>query len=177
MDITYCAKDCFKIATKALTVTINPEGDVDKLKDLVLLSVLAKKYTGEAIVLDAPGEYEVRSCMVDGIDLGELTGFAVAAEGIRIGYVPAGVGALSDKQVEAYDSIDVLIVPMADDKAEATNKLIGQFEPRIVVPYGHNKEQFAVLSAEFGGEVQTVEKLKITNRDLDTEKQQLIAFQ
>lgn len=178
MDITYCKDSCFKIATKNLTTTINPVGDISKLKDVVLLSSTTDSKSPEAIVFDSPGEYEVRGCMVDAIDLGDqIAGFVCTADGLRIGYIPEGVEKLDDKQAESYDSIDILILPTVGEKAEATNKLISQFEPRVVVPYNYTKEQFKLLSAEFGGESQTTERLKISSRDLTPDKQQLVALQ
>lgn len=174
MDITYCKNQCFKIAVRTLTISINPEGELTKLKDLILLSTPKDSDKAEAIIFDSPGEYEVKGCMVDAIDLGELTGFVLTTESLRVAYLPLGVETLTDKQIEAYDSIDVLIVPVAEEKIEATNKLISQFEPKVVIPYGYTTQQFQALSTEFGGATQTVEKLKITSRDLDTDQQQLV---
>ncbi|MBI2798287.1 MBL fold metallo-hydrolase [Candidatus Saccharibacteria bacterium] len=177
MDITYSKKDGFKVATKHFSGVLDPTENPSKLKDLVLLSTGLDQAKPEGTVFDSPGEYEVQGCMIDGIDLGDgKTGYALEVDGLRTGYIPAGVESLNDKQIEVYDSLDILILPVVGEKAEATNKIIGQFEPRVIIPYDYDSKQFELLGAEFGGEVQKTERFKVNAKDLDVEKQVLVAI-
>ena len=103
---------------------------------------------GLPFLIQSPGEYEVKGVFVQGIDSfhddsqgkerGKNTIYTIEAEDIRFCHLgDFGQKQLTDEQLEFIGKVDILMIPVGGtftiDSSEAS-KVIGQIEPKIVVP-------------------------------------------
>ncbi len=176
MEITKIDENGFSLSSKSIEVALNAQYDK---ADVVLMSQVTEKLKkSDAILFDSPGEYEVKNCMIDAIDLGDgNTGFSILTEDIRIAYIDGVKDVLSDAQVEGFASVDILIAPLVGEKVEITTKIINQIEPKVVIPHHYSPEQLKFLSDEFGVEQEVVTKCKLTKKELvENEQQRLVVL-
>lgn len=198
MTISWYGQGCFKIQTKEKNILINPFGPKEAgLKgpnlraEIVVLSDSADRerairaFSPETFLIYGPGEYEISDMVIDGIDCVDKnkinTVFRFEIEKVKIGFLAELGRLLKEEEIEKLNGIDLLLIPVGGQtvlKAEEAVKLIGQFEPKVVVPYyyrisviksGPNKkldslDKFIHLLGLKSS--QTVEKLKINARDL-----------
>ncbi len=143
---------------------------------------------GEPFLIDSPGEYEVKGVFVEGIDSfhddsqgkerGKNTIYTIEAEDIRFCHLgDFGQKQLTDEQVDKIGRVDVLMVPVGGtytiDGHEAA-KVIGQLEPKIVVPMHYSLPKLKVeldgvdkfLKAMGKNSVEPVDKLTIKSSAL-----------
>ena len=117
-----------------------------------------KGVKGTPFTIDNPGEYEIGGIFIYGIDsfhddvLGRERGkniiYVVEAEDMRLCHLgDFGQKQLTDEQLEKIGHIDILMVPVGGtytiDSKEA-QKVIGQIEPRIVIPMHYNLPKLTV---------------------------------
>lgn len=103
---------------------------------------------GNPFLIESPGEYEAKGVFVMGIDSfhddvqgkerGKNTIYTIEAEDIRICHLgDFGQKQLTDEQLELIGKADILMIPIGGtftiDSSEAS-KVIGQIEPKIVIP-------------------------------------------
>jgi len=107
-----------------------------------------KGVKGEPFVIDGPGEYEVKEVFVQGIssfhddvngkEKGKNTIYVLESEEMRFCHLgDLGQKQLTDEQVDKIGAIDVLMVPVGGEytiDSSSAQKIIGQIEPRIVIP-------------------------------------------
>ncbi len=174
MEITKTDNNAFLINSKLLTLAINSYA----AKAEVLL--FSGKTTdiiknAEAKVFDSAGEYEVKKCMIDAVQIDEEVGFTVLIDGVQLAYLGNINQVLTDKQVEVFAAVDVLILPIVGDKAEITTKLISQIEPSIVIPHSYTEDLIDVFGKEFGSDIEKTSRFKISKKDLsESDKQKLV---
>ena len=110
---------------------------------------------GGPFVIDGPGEYEVKEVFVNGIpsfhddkegkERGLNTIYVIEAEGLRFCHLgDLGQKQLTDEQLEKIDAVDVLMIPVGGGStidSSAAQKIIGQIEPRIVIPMHYALEK------------------------------------
>lgn len=172
MDITFSNRNTIKISAKSVNIVINPEGEAKA--DLVLYTTPTEIKPGIR-AFSGPGEYEVMGCMVDGISISEdNTAYSLVVDDVHISYILDLASTLNDDQLERMDGVDVLIISVVGDKAELMNKIITQIEPRVLIPLVQNEAELAKIKAEFGKDVEVVEKYKVTKKDLPTDSQELV---
>jgi L-ascorbate metabolism protein UlaG (beta-lactamase superfamily) len=109
----------------------------------------SKDVKGEPFVINGPGEYEVKGIFVRGIpsfhddkegkEKGQNTIYIFEAEDLRFCHLgDFGQKQLTDEQLEIIDSVDVLMIPVGGEgytiDSTSAQKIIGQIEPRIVIP-------------------------------------------
>ncbi len=177
MEITKLGEDGFYLSSKMIDIAVN---SMSEKADVVLMPSHAEKPKGvQAILFDSPGEYEVKSCMIDAIEVGASScGFSVISEDIRVAYLGEVKEVLTDSQLEAFAAVDILILPVVGEKAEVTTKIINQIEPKVIIPHHYTSDQLKVLAAEFGSEQETVQKCKLTRKELtESEQQRLIVLE
>jgi hypothetical protein len=177
MEITKTKSDSFVINTKQVDVAINP---TDTTKAEVLLfskTSETTKSTAEQIVFDGAGEYEVKNTMIDAVACEGATAFVVTAGTIRLTYIDNEQPQLSEDQIEDLGGVDILVIKVFGEKIEVITKLISDLEPNIVIPFGYTDTQLKQLAAEFGKEVTTVSKLKLSKKDINPEDQQLVVLE
>ncbi len=172
MDITFTNKDTIKLAGKSATIVLNPSGEVRA--DLLLFTSPATKIAAERS-FSGPGEYEVMGTMVDGIEIDEAnTIYSLVADDIHIIYGVELSAPLTDAQLEHMDDVDILILAVSDDKSDLMNKLIGQIEPKVLIPLMSSVSELDKIKAEFGKDTEPTERYKLTKRDLPEDSQQLV---
>lgn len=153
MDITYLGAGSVKLTGKHLQVVCDPysgEAGLGKLNvkaDVVTLS--GPEGFGAvpgALVVDAPGEYEVKGSMITGaparlhIDESGTRGsvYAIEIDGVNVVVTGNIAGKLDDDQVEQLGQADVLVVPVGGHgltlDAEGAASVVSQLEPSYVIP-------------------------------------------
>jgi len=103
---------------------------------------------GEPFLIENPGEYEIKGVFVQGItsfhdnkegkERGLNTIYTIEAEDMRLCHLgDFGQQQLTDEQLELIGKVDILMIPVGGtftiNSSEAA-KVIGQIEPKIVVP-------------------------------------------
>ncbi len=160
MDITYFGHSSFRLKGKVATVVTDPfDASVgfsfpkNVTADIVTVSHIHSDHNavaaigGEPLVLTNPGEYEAKGVEIVGFDMyhdakkgeerGTNTVFKIVLDGVSILHLGDLGHGLTDEQVEAFDTIDVLMIPVGgfytiDGKKAA--EIVNQIEPSIVVP-------------------------------------------
>lgn len=198
MIISYHGGEFFKITHGDLTVAINPISKASKLKgprfgaDIALITTAHADMNGsdsvtlgdkEPFVIKGPGEYEVGGTFIrgyaskSGYDNKELnnTIYTFKIDDISICFLGALESEdLSVEAKQAFDEIDILIVPIGGDgvmSASAAYKFAVKREPSLIIPmhYGEigEKDALKVFLKEAGAEsLKPVEKLVLKKKDL-----------
>jgi len=162
VDIEFKGGNCVVISGKKDTFVTDP-----KLSDLGLSdqgahasAVLLTQTTfgvepdEDVLVIDGPGEYEVKNCSIRGIPArrhSELSETAHNATMYRLDMDDISVAILghidpnlTDEQMEALGTIDVLVVPVGGSGYTLDYKsavaLVRKIEPKIVVPTHYAEE-------------------------------------
>lgn len=133
-------------------------------------------------VIEHAGEYEVRGVAVTGVVAprkdGEMhTIYRIDAESMRIGFLGALDRQLTDKEVEALGTIDVLIVPAAGKdvlSASAAAELVAQIEPRLVIP--SHTEDTSAFCREISCPSESTTKLKLVRTGLPEEDMKIVTL-
>jgi L-ascorbate metabolism protein UlaG (beta-lactamase superfamily) len=154
VELQFFGANCVRVSTKKATILID-----DNLSDLGLKSVAKAGdihvFTGPhgesavepRLVIDQPGEYEVADISIQGIDARghideagqrSVTMYKIVVDDVRIAVVGHIYPELSNSQLEAFGTIDVLFIPVGGngftlDPVGALH-VIKEIEPKIVIP-------------------------------------------
>jgi L-ascorbate metabolism protein UlaG (beta-lactamase superfamily) len=158
-EIKWFGHGCFRVRGREATIVMDPVGKstgytLPKQKaDIVTIShphpghnALSQVQDGYFLI-DGPGEYEVSDVFITGIrafhdnkggkERGFNTVYLLELEDLRICHLGDLGGPLTESQVEGLEAVDVLLVPVGGGNAldaQGANEVIGQIEPRIVIP-------------------------------------------
>lgn len=162
--ITWAGQACFEISVAVSkdhqpAIVIDPFGEIGlKLPHLSADILLithghhdhnnVKAVKGNPFLIEGPGEYEVQGVFVQGIDSfhddvqgkerGRNTIYTIEAEDMRFCHLgDLGQKELTNEQLEQIGAVDILMVPVGGVYTIASHeaqKIIGQIEPKIVVP-------------------------------------------
>lgn len=202
MEIKYFGHSFFRLKGKEMVLITNPFEASLGLKvppqaaDIVLFSsptkieidkIINKTVSRENLfVIDHPGEYEVGGIFVLGTAGEKTTFYVITMDGLRLVFLSGLSGKLSDKQIEEFDGVDILFLPVGDKEKLLTAKqaveIINQVEPKIIIPMSYQlpglKLDLAPLSGflkELGQEEKaTIDKLLITKDKLPLEKEVVV---
>lgn len=190
MEISNLGDGVVRLSNRQLTLLIGPTIPAGVKADVVAVTQQASGNAGDAMLIDGPGEYEVKGVLINGIaaqlhvDKEGLHGtiYAVRSDDIVITVLANIAPGLSNEQLEAMGQVDVLIVPVGGKgltlDAEAAAQVTSQVEPHVVIPvhYDDGKSKYAMpqdgvepFLKELGAQPETVSKYKITTRDLPEE--------
>jgi L-ascorbate metabolism protein UlaG (beta-lactamase superfamily) len=192
MDIEYKGANCIVVSTKKVTVTIDP-----KLSDVGLKDVTAKEPvvlatqsefivpTDDGVVVDRPGEYEVRDISVTGVaakrmidhdDSRQATMYRMTIGDITFAIVGHVMSPLSEEQLEALGVVDVAVVPVGGSgytlDAHQAIEVVRQLDPKVVIPthYADSAVKYEVpqmelepFLKELGAEHESMATWKIKN--------------
>jgi L-ascorbate metabolism protein UlaG (beta-lactamase superfamily) len=198
MDITYLGAGSVKLAGKSLNVVSDPIGAVKA--DVVTLSSPAETEAGwpvvpGAMVIDVPGEYEVKGAMIFGVpaqlhidETGHRgTVFSVVIDGVNVVIAGNISGKLDEDQIENLGQVDVLVVPVGGNgltlDAEGAAAVVAQLEPGYVVPvhYDDGVSKYPVPQAgvdkflkEMGVNPEPESKLKVNPKEAPAETQVVV---
>jgi L-ascorbate metabolism protein UlaG (beta-lactamase superfamily) len=210
MEILYLGHSSFLLKNKEVKVVCDPFGkstgfnqakvgaDIvtishnqhDDHKDLSLVD-------GEYMVIDGPGEYEIKEVSITGIssfhdnkegkERGKNTIYVFDIDELRVCHLGDLGHSLNEKQLKQIGSVDILLVPVGGEftiNPEQAKKVVDQVEPSIVIPMHfktkeHNKkyESLKPVGAfveEMGMERKNEAKLKIKKLDLPEEMELII---
>ena len=159
MEIAWLGHSCVRIRSRDATLIADPFGASPGAKlrpqsaDIVTVSCAADPQHsavdalgGDPKVLEGPGEYEVSGFTISGIgtdrnsDTGERvtnTVYRIRTEGLTLCHLGGLNTPLTARQVEFFDSVDVLFAPAGGGgtlSPTAVAELVGRMGPRIVVP-------------------------------------------
>ena len=198
-EIKWFGHACFRLRSREATIITDPVPrslgyKVDKQRaDIVTLShndpghTATEFISGDFQVVSGPGEYEMNEIFITGIrtfhdrkrgeERGRNTAYIIETENITICHLGDLGHSLSADQVEALTSVDILIVPIGGGPvldAEAAAEVVGQIEPKIVIPMqyrnalgDHDRADLARFLKEMAApEVTPVDKLTVRQSDL-----------
>jgi L-ascorbate metabolism protein UlaG (beta-lactamase superfamily) len=200
MEINYLGQSCFKITGKKISVLVDPfQPEKVGLKlpkqdaDVVAVTHAHRDHDfiealkgNDYLLLDAPGEYEVRESEIQGIALshgderGGNTIFTFDIDDVKVCHLGDLGTELTSEQLDKMDGVDILMIPVGGYytiDAKTAVKVVSQVEPKIVIPMhykvaGGNISNLAPVD-DFLHEmsVQSVaqDKLKVTTKDLPEE--------
>lgn len=154
MELQYYGANCVRIVSKKATITVD-----DTLTDVGLKPVTKKGdialFTGAhgepatevKLIIDHPGEYEVSDTSVQAIaarshidEVGHKTAtiFKIICDDIRVAVFGHIYPELTDAQLEALGTIDVLVIPVGGNgytlDPVGALKMIKKVEPKVVIP-------------------------------------------
>ncbi len=206
MELQFFGANCIRINTKKASILID-----DNLEELGLKSPARNDditvFTGAhgntgidaKMIIDQPGEYEMSDISIQGIaarshldEAGKqtVTMYKVLADDIRVAVAGHIYPELSDAQLEALGTVDVLIIPVGGGgytlDAVGALDLIKKIEPKIVIPthYADKDINYPVPQQTLENALKelameptsTVPKLKVKPADL-TDDTQLIVIE
>lgn len=154
MDIEYKGANCIIITTKKATIVIDPKLSGVGLKDIVPKNavVIATQadllvHGDDAVVIDRPGEYEVRNVSISGVAAERMidhdksqaaTMYRLTVGDVRFAVVGHVAAPLTDEQLETLGVIDVAIVPVGGSgytlDAHHAVSVVRQIDPKAVIP-------------------------------------------
>lgn len=206
MDLQYYGANCIKITSRKAVVVIDDNLGVLGLKriskagDVLAYSTKHEPVTIEAkLVIDMPGEYEVSDVSVRGIparshmdEEGKKTAtiFKFMVEDIDVVSLGHIYPELTDDQLEAIGTVDVLLIPVGGNGYTldpiGALKLIKKIEPKLVIPthYADSAISYPVPQQELENALkelameprESVDKLKLKSTDFISDLTQLVVL-
>lgn len=155
MEIQFYGANCIRLTTKKASIVVDDNlselglKSVVKPSDIVLYTSDQKGRSGlpNSVVIDSPGEYEVSDTSMQGVAARahmdeekqkSATMFKVIGDDIRVVVTGHVYPELSDEQLEALGTVDVLIIPVGGNGYTLDGigalKLIKKIEPKIIIP-------------------------------------------
>lgn len=196
MDISYLGAGCVRLSAKSITILFDPytdelrKGGPKLSADVILYSDSEQAKGGEGLVIDGPGEYEVKGAMINGIparrhvdEEGEkLAIYRVNVDGYNVVLIGNVAPKLSSGQLEQLGQVDVLVLPVGGHgltlDAVSASEIISRIEPKFVVPthfddgktaYPVPQDKIEVFLKEVGANPEPMSKLKLSSKDLPME--------
>ncbi len=129
LTFTPLGKTSVRIAGGSLPIVTFPDAPVDGALSLLP----APEESPVRTVLSWPGEYDVGGITVRGIghQEGKKVSYAVEVDGIRIACPVSPLEELTDRDLELYGDVHVLILPAEDPKR--CQKMLDEIDPRILI--------------------------------------------
>ena len=201
MEITWLGHSCFRLKGKDAAAVTDPCGPGSGYKlvqlagDVVTVSNSHPHHSGvdlvggEPIVLDGPGEYEVKGIGVTGFrtDLPEEgperqhnTAYMLEVDDITVCHLGDLANMLPSEHLEITKDIDVLLVPVGGHctiGAAQAVQVISQLSPKVIIPMHYATEVSSMELEQLDGflremgvtEAQPQARLQITPSSLPAE--------
>jgi len=204
MEITWYGHSCFRLTERGLATVVTDPFDnritgYEALKvkaDIVTVSHdapghnFASAVKGKSHVLTGPGEYEIGSVFITGVQTNDHgkrstdeprnTLYVFDYEGVTVAHLGDIRRVPSQTEVEALGTVHVALVPVGGGgglNASKAAEVVSLLEPGIVIPMHYqtaaSQVKLASLSKflkEMGlGEVQAVDSLKLTRSSVPDE--------
>lgn len=192
MELEYKGGNCVIISSKKDLFITDPKLTDIGLKDvtsqaaalLLTQSAFGIAASDDTLVIDGPGEYEVRNCSIRGIparrhsDLSEnaksATIYRLDLDGVSVAILGHIDSKLTDDQLEALGVIDILIVPVGGSgytlDAKSAVEVVRKIEPKVVIPTHYAEEGLSYevpqqpvddFIKELGAATEELPKLKV----------------
>ncbi len=165
MEVSVLGKNSVRLATRNVTFVSDPEAGAGKKStaDVSLITAAEVNESAAGLVIDSPGEYEVKGMMITGFPVGEGVAYAIQSDTATAGILTNVTDTLSAEALEQLSELDVLFI------AAEGYELIGKLEPKYVVPLGSGETLKKFLDEMGATAVESVAKLKVGNRDVPEE--------
>jgi L-ascorbate metabolism protein UlaG (beta-lactamase superfamily) len=156
MEVQFYGANCIKIVNRKVSVVIDDNlkalgaKPVATAKDIVLSTTSNIELPKDAhFGINSPGEYEVSDVSISGIPApshlddpsekkNSATMYRIIIDGVRFAVVGHVHPNLTDTQLEALGTIDILCIPVGGNgftlDGVGAQKIIKEIEPRIVIP-------------------------------------------
>ena len=199
MDITYLGAGTVRLSGKNINVVVDPYeasaglGKLSSKADVVTVS--GPEGFGRiegAMVIDAPGEFEVKGAMITGIQSrlhideegqrGQV--YSLLIDGVNVVVTGNIAGKLDDREVEVLGKVDVLVVPVGGRgltlNTAGAASVVAQLEPSYIVPvhYDDGQTTYPMPQAgvqdflkEMGANPEPISKLKVNAKEFPEETQ------
>jgi L-ascorbate metabolism protein UlaG (beta-lactamase superfamily) len=205
VEINYLGHSCFKINGKNISILVDPfqpekvglklsKQDADVVtvththRDHDYLEIMKNS---DYLLLDSPGEYEVKDSEIQGIksshgdERGNNTIFTFDVDGVKVCHLGDLGTELSSEQLDKMDGVDILMIPVGGFytiDAKTAVKVISQVQPKIVIPMHYKVDGSAIKEIttvdDFLHEMSVTptaqDKLKVTTKDLPEELEVVI---
>ena len=164
MEVSYLGKNSVRIVGRNVTFVSDPQPGAGQ-KSTADISLITEGVNNAAsgLVIDTPGEYEVKGMMVTGMPVGEGTAYVIQGDNGSVGILSDATETLSAEAQEQLSELDVLFI------AAARHELIGKLEPKYVIPLGEGAELKKFIDEMGATATEKQAKLKITGRDVPEE--------
>lgn len=197
MEIEYKGGNCVLISHKKDQFVTDPQLSGIGLKDqaahaAVQLATQARfvaEGSEETVVVDGPGEYEVRNCSIKGIGATahmddpkgprNATIYRLDIDEMSIAVVGHIHAELSSEQLESIGVVDILVVPVGNHgytlDAKGAVDVVRAIEPKVVIPTHYADEQIKYETPqaslddflkELGAAHEQTNKLKLKSNQL-----------
>lgn len=198
MVITWFGRNCFRLEGQSVTILTDPyTAKIGLTPPRLTPDIVTRSHdAGDAISLanvsedvfrvETPGEYEVKGAFIRTLSTATTTGeqnlaVFIQTDGLNIVHLGDLGHTLSDDQLDQLSRVDVLFVPVGGKPAldaDLAVKVIGQIEPKMVVPMHYHlkgMKQASAPLAEFlkalgGKKPDEQSSLRIKPRDLTGEE-------
>jgi len=213
MQIIWKGQSCFQIITSQgknnqVSIVIDPFDEsiglrLPKLEaDILLVSHSrydhnnVKAVSGNPILVEGPGEYEIKEVFIQGIpafhdssfgkEKGSNTIYTIETEDMKLCHLgDLGQKELTSEQVEKIGEIDILMIPIGGVytiSAKETVRIMSQIEPNIIIPMHY---QIPKLKLKLEGldkflktmgikSIIPLPKLSIKKKDISSEEAKII---
>jgi L-ascorbate metabolism protein UlaG (beta-lactamase superfamily) len=193
IEITYLGRNCFRLKGRegsVITDPCPPESGFTLGKQTAEIVTISRKddpgyswskgISGDPMVFDAPGEYEIGGILITGIATKGIDGsrnimFISEIDGIRVGHL----GLASTASLEDLKNVDVLLLPVGGSNALAPNlaaDLMTKIEPRIAIPMNYKVggetlplEPLATFLKETGTKPEPQAKINVSRSGLPSD--------
>ena len=196
MELQFFGANCIRLTSRKLSIVIDDNLNkyglkpVATAKDIVLTTTDEIETPKETrFTINQPGEYEVAEISIEGIparshmdEAGKhsTTMYKILMDGVRVGVTGHIHPDLTDSQLEALGTLDVLFIPIGGNgytlDGVGAHKIIKDVEPKVVIPthYEDAKFNFEVPQAPLDEVLKTIalepadrlDVLKMKNFDL-----------
>lgn len=196
MEIQFYGANCVRLSGKKSNVIIDDNLDelglksVTKSGDIVLFTTQHTEPKADVkLVIDTPGEFEVSNVSIQGVAARahmdedkqkSAVIYRLVIEDIRVAVVGHIYPDLSEEQLEALGTVDVLVVPVGGNGYTldpiGAAKVVKKIEPKLIIPTHYEDEAVKYEVPQqpleeavkaFGMEPkETVDKLKLKAAEL-----------
>ncbi|MDD5251443.1 MAG: MBL fold metallo-hydrolase [Patescibacteria group bacterium] len=215
MIITWHGYSCFRIQhsahEKEVALVTDPFSPEDGNKpprnlaaDIVTVSHDHSRHNnveavgGEPFIIDGPGEYEIKEIfvtgvptfhdLVDGKEKGINTLYYINAGDLHLLHLGDLKHPLDEKHMTEMHDIDVLFVPVGGGdvlNAKQAADVIGQIEPRVVIPMHYKTSGFCpkcdpvetFLKAMGASKTEPLAKFKFSEKDLPQDEMKIVLLE
>jgi len=140
-------------------------------------------------MIETPGEYEVKEAFIYGLPWrkeksdGQSVLYRLNLEEISIAHLGGLDRVIPNQALEIFEGCDVVILPVGNAEllsAKEAVEVIARIEPRIIIPVDYDvkglkvkREKPDAFLKELGLKAESVDKLKITSKDLPVDERKL----
>jgi L-ascorbate metabolism protein UlaG (beta-lactamase superfamily) len=160
VEITWLGRNCFRIKGREGVVLTDPPPSNSGYKigkqaaEVVTLSNRddagysnVDAVTGEPVVLDAPGEYEIGGILVEGVGTKRADGgrnmiFVCELDGVRVGHLGLPAGAI-DAEIMEQLKVEVLLLPVGGGNSlggRVAQDVMTAIDPNVAIPMNYKTD-------------------------------------